>query len=357
MPPKGSKRDLDKFGSIQPRGENKWRVHLLDGLRVQCGPMRFSKELAEEDLRRARASGSRDAAYAFVKELMEQSCGVRQPAVNAAEIQSGGTHPAQDVSDQPSRKRLCRKSTPPVDDVTSGVSGGGHPACDGGVELLRKVRRLGTHPFDVLHGRHMGHFDGDAQPARGVEANILRAVRDLGRRPVQIKAPKNDAEKEERALAQRISRHYEDLSAETKSYLDSLQDYKWIKEIQVAFDELCLVRPKTSRSQRARVRELVRRCELMLEIQPYAVLQREKTVDGKITDWWLGAGASGRRVVPAWCVPQQGSSPIKRSRMPVWELHYHLSHQLLRDVRAFLSGAAHPAERFPSKLTYVDFYS
>ena len=245
MPPKGSKRDLDNFGSIQPSRENKWRVHLLDGLRVQCGPIRFSKELAEEDLRRARASGSRDAALAFVKELLEESCGVRQPAVNAAEIQSGGTHPAQDVSDKPSRKRLCRKSAPsstsksPVDDVTSGASGGGHPACDGGVELLRKVRRLGSHPFDVLHGRHMEHFGGDAHPARGVEANILQAVRDFGRRPVQIKAPKNDAEKEERALAQRISRHYEDLSAETKSYLDSLQDYKWIKEIQVAFDELC----------------------------------------------------------------------------------------------------------------------
>ena len=84
-------------------------------------------------------------------------------------------------------------------------------AKDVGVEMLRKVRRLGNHPFDVLHGRHAQNSGDDAHPASRIETTILQSVRALGRRLVQVRAPKTEKDKQERALAQRIARHYDEL--------------------------------------------------------------------------------------------------------------------------------------------------
>ena len=68
-----SKRDVSELGKVEekPKGSNKWRMHvqLYDcGKNINVyGPLRLgrnAKAQAEEDLRRARESESRDAMIA-----------------------------------------------------------------------------------------------------------------------------------------------------------------------------------------------------------------------------------------------------------------------------------------------------
>ena len=65
----------------------------------------------------------------------------------------------------------------------------------------------------------------------------------------------------------------------------------------------------------------------------------------------------GRATLPSWSLALPGYT-YKRQRIQVqvWELHYHLSHELLQDVADFLSGAEQPAvASTPSKRLYIDF--
>ena len=67
----------------------------------------------------------------------------------------------------------------------------------------RTHRRLGSKTC------HQVHAGGDTNPASCAEAGILQAVRALGRRPMQVKVSHTTDNRVERALAQRIARHYE----------------------------------------------------------------------------------------------------------------------------------------------------
>ena len=190
----------------------------------------------------------------------------------------------------------------------------------------------------------------------------MQAVRALGRRPMQVKVSHTTDDRVERALAQRIARHYEELSTEAKCYLDSLQEYQCIREIRVAHAELLQAMSLDSSSlvHCARLSELLRRCQLMIQVQSHAVLRKENRQDGAISEWWKHANICERVTLPSWCLAQDDhrSGTRQRKVVPVWELHYHLSHQLLQDVADFQGGAAQPAlSSTPSKSLHADVFA
>ena len=110
----------------------------------------------------------------------------------------------------------------------------------------------------------------------------------------------------------------------------------------------------------ARLSELLRRCQLMIQVQSHAVLRKEKRQDGAISEWWKHANICERVTLPSWCLAQDDhrSGTRQRKVVPVWELHYHLSHQLLQDVADFQGGAEQPAlSSTPSKSLHADLFA
>ena len=93
-------------------------------------------------------------------------------------------------------------------------------------------------------------------------------------------------------------------------------------------------------------RELLRRLELMSAARPRDVLLMERhgpqagATKRRVPDWWRNAGIALRFRAPAWC----GGG---RFTIPVAAIHYDLSHQLLLDAEAFLSGVSPPAHAKP----------
>ena len=82
MPPKGTGPDVSELGQLEekPKGSNQWRVRfrlVLDGKQqTAVGPLHVgpsARELAEADLRQARASASRAAMYDFVRQLSKST--------------------------------------------------------------------------------------------------------------------------------------------------------------------------------------------------------------------------------------------------------------------------------------------
>jgi hypothetical protein len=100
-------------------------------------------------------------------------------------------------------------------------------------------------------------------------------------------------------------------------------------------------------------RELLRRLELMSAPQPLDDMQKERhepqagATKRRVTDWWRNAGIALKRSAPAWC-------GCGRFQTPLATVHYDLSHQLLLDAEAFLSGVSPPAR--PKQL-YNDFFA
>ena len=94
----------------------------------------------------------------------------------------------------------------------------------------------------------------------------------------------------------------------------------------------------------------------MSQVCSIDVLKKEKLGNSKGTDWWSAAGICEKPRIPKWCISDTDQTCTVQSKIPLWEVHYHLSHQLLRDVDAFFNGVAQPVASggITSRL-YADF--
>ena len=180
-----------------------------------------------------------------------------------------------------------------------------------------------------------------------LDASILQEVKKLGRHPLEIslwdERKVTPEERDERALARKIRKHYNKLLPDTVSYLALLKsEYMWINDVAEAQEQLRGYRRRLTKESSARLRELRRRLELVSQVQPHHVLRKEKLENSKVTDWWSAAGISEKTMIPMWCASDENQRSAPRVKISLWEIHYHLSHQLLRDVDAFWNGGSHP---------------
>ena len=191
-----------------------------------------------------------------------------------------------------------------------------------------------------------------------MDAEILKAVRALGRHPLEYSTPASDEQREESKLMRKIRNKMSKLTDATKSELERLRfDYGWTKEIEAMKARVFEADEKFAGGGALTRAELLRRLELMLVAQPVDVIkeeQYERKADAtkrRVTDWWRNAGITIKPKAPAWC----GQGQFK---MPVAALHYDLSHQVLMDAEAFLSGVSPPArEGGPQRQLYDHFYA
>ena len=115
---------------------------------------------------------------------------------------------------------------------------------------------------------------------------------------------------------------------------------------------------KLTKEKSARLRELRRRLELMSQVQPHHVLKNEKFDNSKVSNWWSAVGICERTMIPKWCLSDENKSSAARVKICLWEFHYHLSHQLLREVGAFWDGGSHPVAQCNSTdRLYSDFFA
>ena len=175
-----------------------------------------------------------------------------------------------------------------------------------------------------------------------LDSSILQQVRELGRRPVEYNNPANEEQRREGALACKIRKNMSKLTGATKSVLESFwHEYGWAQEVQQMRARM-LQDGNLPGGDAPTRRELLRRLELMSAARPLDVLLMERhgpqagATKRRVTDWWRNAGIALRFRAPAWC----GGG---RFTIPVAAIHYDLSHQLLLDAEAFLSGVSPPA--------------
>ena len=63
-------------------------------------------------------------------------------------------------------------------------------------------------------------------------------------------------------------------------------------------------------------------------------------------------------MLPKWCLFDESKSSATQVKISLWEFHYHLSHQLLREVDAFCDGDSHPVAQCAStNRLYSDFFA
>ena len=92
---------------------------------------------------------------------------------------------------------------------TSNSSGGTHPAAQASVASTPALC--------------CGSDQPDLAALPDLDAGILEKVRKLGRFPKECSKPKNEEEKEEQRLAQRIRKNRSDLLSTTREELDALK--------------------------------------------------------------------------------------------------------------------------------------
>ena len=125
----------------------------------------------------------------------------------------------------------------------------------------------------------------------------------MGRHPLEISLSFGNEitseERDERALARKIRKHYSKLLFDTVSYLTHLKiEYKWINDVAEAQEQLRGYRKRLTNKNSARLRELRRRLQLMSQVQPHHVLKKEKLENSKVAEWWSAAGISEQTMIP-----------------------------------------------------------
>ena len=211
---------------------------------------------------------------------------------------------------------------------------------------------LSTGPGQSIHAFGSGGAHSDPISVPDLDAGILQDVKKLGRHPLE-----HADDRDERILARKIRRHYDKLVPDTISYL-KLLTYKWINDVVEAQEQLRGYRRRLTKESSARLRELRRRLELMSQVQPHHVLKKEKLDNSKVSNWWSAAGICEQTMIPKWCISNATKSSDTRTKIALWEFHYHLSHQLLRDVGAFWDGGAHPVgQGYSASRLYSDFFA
>jgi hypothetical protein len=214
-----------------------------------------------------------------------------------------------------------------------------------------------------IHAFGSGGAHSAAVSLPPLDASIIKEVQKLGRHPLEISVWKGKEltpeEQDERSLARKIRSNFSKLLIHTVSYLSLLKlKYKWIEDVVEAAEKLHGYKRTLTKEKSARLRELRRRLELMSQVQPHHVLKNEKFDNSKVSNWWSAAGICEQPMVPKWCLFDESKSSATRVKISLWEFHYHLSHQLLREVDAFWDGDSHPVAQCDSTdRLYSDFFA
>jgi hypothetical protein len=265
----------------------------------------------------------------------DRSRSVRRRTASGTVTNSGAPQPA------PLKRRRCNTKRPALigDDVPS-------------AETAQSIHAFGS-----------GSAHSAAVSLPPLDASIIEEVQKLGRHPLELHTCNGKEfsreEQDERSLARKIRKNFSKLLSDTVSYLSRLKlEYKWIEDVVEAREKLRGYKRTLTKEKSARLRELRRRLELMSQAQPHHVLKNEKFDNSKVSHWWSAAGICERTMIPKWCLFDESKSSATQVKISLWEFHYHLSHQLLREVDAFCDGDSHPVAQCAStNRLYSDFFA
>ena len=272
----------------------------------------------------------------------DRSRSVRRRTASGTVTNSGAPQPA------PLKRRRCNTKRPALigDDVPS-------------AETAQSIHPFGSRSAHSASGS--AHSAAVSLPP--LDASIIEEVQKLGRHPLELYTCNGKEfsreEQDERSLARKIRKNFSKLLSDTVSYLSRLKlEYKWIEDVVEAAEKLHRYKRKLTKEKGARLWELRRRLQLMSQVQPHHVLKNEKFDNSKVSHWWSTAGICEQPMVPKWCLFDESKSSATQVKISLWEFHYHLSHQLLREVDAFCDGDSHPvAQSASTNPLYSDFFA
>ena len=449
----------ERSGKFRARAE-------LAHRQTTSGPWRNTDAEANLDLRKARGCGSREEFRACLETIKSESCNgdgaALQPDTTATGHLSGGLHPAESgepcptSSSQPAfpvRRRLnLKRPYPATHEATDNVSGNLHPAerretasfpklhanvtndnekvsnlipeilpkrrrlatADASssgdlhpdakpaldASILEAVRKLGRKPIEVKNPQTEAERDESKLALRyrkqkkellrstieeveseyaakhALDASILEAVRTLGRKPIEVKDPQTEAERDETKLAIRYRKKKKLLLRSTIEEVESEDACSWCENLRSAkqrMEERKLKQARIDQEDEHCYRELCRRIDLMLsdplrdtlleeryEKAPPSTEKKQKEAEPpkkRPSDWWMNAGIIQRPGFRFSCTAAEGKMS-KHGKVSLTLMHYLLSHVLLDDIRRFLSDGTHLACRAAAgKQLYIDFFT